>query len=229
MRQPPDVHGATLFCLLNLTSLLSPLTVLPLAGYQSIIQRLCCLSTLATDGSDTADPSPPACCRPQRHDAVDGSLLGAEWSVRLASLHRFLSDELSPYAAQCSVGLPPSSLLLPPPHSAPGAAALGASISSFSNRVEAGCVEGASQPASGVGRRGSMVGVAPPTLALAVMDNELCLQWYQPSLQRAADGDTVSDADSDVILLYVTLKRPDMVHSRRLAVSHDKLIQLHDR
>ena len=90
-------------------------------------------------------------------------------------------------------------------------------------------MEGASQPVSGVGRRGSMVGVAPPTLALAVMDNELCLQWYQPSLQRAADGDTVPDTDSDVILLYVTLKRPDMVHSRRLAVSHDKLIQLHDR
>lgn len=240
-------------------------------GYQSILQRLCCTSTLHpsprdddkdTDkeagslvGFDLGFISHAQMYAGLNSDVVRTLLRSSYWALRLTYMHSFLSHHVPVYASTCCAIFPPDVLALPP---CPNTSITELSLISHSysdyvmDKPSGSDVpfteSSGSQDVGSTGRKtcpspiyrtpppGSRVDIVKPTDKAVVSsnENELSMQWYQPSLEESElIGSDMPQSRKRIMLLYSICKKGSSsasgVQTGQLWVSLPELLDLHDR
>ncbi|XP_052282343.1 cilia- and flagella-associated protein 54-like isoform X6 [Dreissena polymorpha] len=232
-------------------------------GYQTILQRLSSTSTISVSSVKTDDHPPSAgvngmgdlgpefdlgfishaeCDTTLNHDVVRSMLFSGTWSIRLTAMHKFLCDNLKPYATDCCAVFPPSALDLAPP---PGPATqLNVIYKTYPGNLthpadrenetqipfDTELLAGIPPPPPGT--------VRSPTQPLdkplvTPSESEVTLQWYQPSMEEVdPTRPEASGPESRVLLMYaLNIKSAGTVNvvARITWIQMSQLNDLHDR
>lgn len=213
------------------------LSRIQLLGYQTIIQRLCVISTIAACSSpakniseeethsdfDLGFVSKAQLGLGHSYDVVRYMFLSNMWSIRLNNLHHYLCTVLPQYASDCCAVYPPQSITDLTTSQAP--TDLSVNIKLEQDNLDyvmppPGCWEDPHKP--------SDKAVAAPT------DNEAVFQWYQSPLEEADPAHPdLNPADRRLILLSAlsskTTGKQIATNSGFSWVSLHKINDLHDR
>ena len=176
----------------------------------------------------------------QNMDMTRLLLFSPTWTLRLAHLHQCLIQCLPKYADECSAIYPPAALCLPAGQ-VTQQTDLPLISSSYSGNMTVpldvqpdGTLP---QPAPAPGSVEALY--KPSDKSVTVLENDLCLQWYQPSLEEHTV--TVDQAEEDggeegevkeerqVLLLYALSKKTERMQTSALWVRLSQLVDLHDR
>ncbi|XP_064604908.1 cilia- and flagella-associated protein 54-like isoform X2 [Liolophura sinensis] len=239
------------------------LSLVHLLGYQSILQRLCCTSTLhPSSGGDGKETDKQAgsligfdlgfISHAQMYaglnsDVVRTMLRSSYWALRLTHMHSFLSHHVPLYASTCCAIFPPDALALPPcPNtSITELSLISHSYSDYVLEKPSGSDvpftdSNLSQDVGSTIHRtpppGSRMDIVKPTDKTVVSsnENELSMQWYQPSLEEnELTGSDLPQSRRRVMLLYSICKKgsssASAAQTGQLWVSLPDLLDLHDR
>lgn len=225
-------------------------------GYQTVLQRLCSTATICATSSQTdtvnvngGDLGPDFDLgfishaqfdTTMNHDVVRSMLFSGPWSCRLRHMHGYLTSYLPVYASNCCAIYPPSSLLLPVPSTSTD---LNITMKTYTSNLSLGSsveMENIYNSSLDLDPRplppGTQANPHKPVDEAIVNhgDNELVLQWHQPTLDESDPAHTeMGSLDRRIILLYALSRKGSSgspgVAPGFLWVSQPQLIDLHDR
>ncbi|XP_046336681.2 cilia- and flagella-associated protein 54-like isoform X2 [Haliotis rufescens] len=225
-------------------------------GYQTVLQRLCSTATICATSSQTdtvnvngGDLGPDFDLgfishaqfdTTMNHDVVRSMLFSGPWSCRLRHMHGYLTSYLPVYASDCCAIYPPSSLLLPVPSTSTD---LNITMKTYTSNLSLGSsveMENIYNSSLYLDPRplppGTQANPHKPVDEAIVNhgDNELVLQWHQPTLDESDPAHTeMGSLDRRIILLYALSRKGSSgspgVAPGFLWVSQPQLIDLHDR
>ncbi|KAK7102964.1 hypothetical protein V1264_021114 [Littorina saxatilis] len=230
-----------------------------LLGYQTILQRLCCTATIAAsssptdtvhesenEGEDNIDFDLGFVSRAQfdlgqNFDVVRYTLFSGLCSTRLNHVHQYLCTSLPQYASDCCAIYPPACLVALTASSG-GHGLSDLNIKSYASNLSLNSLgeQESSTSVESVSRAppppGSQSDPHKPSdkLVLTSTDSEVCMQWYQPSLEEADPArPEMNPADRRIILLYALSRKgttpQGSIFPGFLWVSLHKINDLHDR
>ena len=218
------------------------------AGYQTILQRLCSTSTICISSKQNANNYNGGDLGPEfdlgfishaqfdttlNHDVVRSVLFSGTWSVRLNQLHSYLFSNLQIYAFTCCAMAPPAKLKMAPLENRTYDLSITVSPYYMSSIEIDPFDETEEEPKECVppGYRGELL--LADRKALAPDNNELIVQWYQPSLE---EGDPLipdmGAVDRRILMFYARSKGSiddQVIFPSFLWISLPQLHDLHDR
>lgn len=235
-------------------------------GYQTILQRLCNTATIAISSAapegqhesenegegnsefDLGFVSHAQFDMGQNYDVVRHMVFSGFWSIRLNHLHQYLCANLPLYASDCCAVYPPSGLMNLTA-SQPGMPSdLHITIKSYASNLSLNSSLYDAETST-TGSVESPLSKAPPPpgsqaephkpsekIVMSSTDNEVAMQWYQPSLEEADPArPELNPADRRIILLYALCRKggeppkASSVWPGFQWVSLHKINDLHDR
>ncbi|XP_064633928.1 cilia- and flagella-associated protein 54-like isoform X3 [Lineus longissimus] len=230
-----------------------------LLGYQSLLQRICNTSTVSitadrkkkaeNEDGNLGDLGPEFdlgfIAHSQfdtsiNHDVIRSPLYSGVWATRLNHMHNFFSHNLPVYAESCCAIYPPAMVDLPVPDGA-----LITDIHVTTKMYEDNRITSFEIPPGG---SVSDVALPPGTREddckpvdkplVQPTTPELCLQWYQPSLQEVETMNTeTGKMEQNIVLCYAINKKAERasgsaatgMQCSMIWVSLAQLMDLHDR
>lgn len=207
------------------------------AAYQTILQRLCNASAVNTMDDKLNETDPKHLTNTKRkcsesqfiseqetkidltsdHDVVKSLPFTASWMIRLQYVHKFLIKWVPFYAEQCSAIHPPKFLdswsgVVNPEGTLP--------VTTYkANTIPDNLsMEQKSTSQMDAGNRSSKTSLVEPKV------DQLCVQWYSPSLQHSA-----SSGKKEVVLMYADFKKPKEFSVGIKVVGLSELLMLHKR
>ncbi|XP_071817646.1 cilia- and flagella-associated protein 54-like isoform X3 [Apostichopus japonicus] len=202
------------------------LTWIHLVGYTSVLQRICNLGSIVLgdqqessnhDNSDEANSEWGG----SSHDIVRGPLFSSGMALRLQSINQYLITHL-PYYQSCLPMAPPTLLNLPP--QAKPLADIG--VQSYRGNQS-------NIPQINLPKRLPSLKVTEKHLT-ACSEKDICLQWYQPSMDDIGQG-----TEAKILLLYTIGKPTTKTTTKsggkssyiinKLVLPLSELVDLHDK
>ncbi|XP_052780184.1 cilia- and flagella-associated protein 54-like isoform X4 [Mya arenaria] len=231
-------------------------------GYQTILQRLSSTSTISASSVQPDDRptsgernvgelgpdfdlgfiSHAECDTSLNHDVVRTMLFSGTWTTRIARMHSYLSTNLKPYGSDCCAVYPPAGLDLAPTAEKP--TELNIVYKSYpDNLTNPADLENETQLKFDIEFLQGMAPAPPGSERNPVKpadkpittppDNEVTLQWYQPSLEEVDPlRPEAMGPESRVLLMYaLNMKSGGSVNVavRLMWVQMSQLNDLHDR
>ncbi|XP_053377953.1 cilia- and flagella-associated protein 54-like isoform X4 [Mercenaria mercenaria] len=226
-------------------------------GYQTILQRLCSTSTISASSGkqeDRVNQNSSGDLGPEfdlgfishaesdtslNHDVVRSMLFSGTWTIRLNRMHSYLSDNLNAYGTNCCAVYPPADLQLPL-SSEPATELQLVTRSYETNLTHPSDIEAETQiqidieiPAPGMPPLppGSLKNSTRPAdkPIVSATDNEVTLQWYQPSLEETDPArPEASGPESRVLLMYALNMKSASSTSASTKISWVQISQLND-
>merc|ERR1712226_409620 len=154
--------------------------------------------------------------------------------MRLNYLHQYLSTKLPVYAKDCTAIYPPSVLDLKPDDTPDTDVELITKSYEANKSIPLDIAPDGTKLDDPIAP-GSQEDIVKPSdkSVVTVSENDMCLQWYQPSLDEytttAMTADGSKTMDGQVMVLYALSKKPERTQAAMAWVSLTQLVDLHDR
>ncbi|KAK6177089.1 hypothetical protein SNE40_015265 [Patella caerulea] len=232
------------------------LSWIQLLGYQTILQRMSSTQTTSAfsvptvpdtksntqvDGGDLGPDfdlgfiSHAQSSTTSNNELIKYMLCSGPWVARMTSMHHYLAANLPSYSANCCAIYPPAGLMLQVPQTPTNVAPTIKSYSSNMSESTEQDIEGSTCSLIDVKTFAPPGFIKEPYMPsdktiVTPEDNEICLQWYQPTLEES-DPSQPDSPDKKIMLLFALFKKNATAtfSPGYLWVSLAQLNDLHDR